>query len=252
MPNDLLAKEPTRRWTDPQFFLGAGVLAISMVGLFVIAGISLKGAGEEMQKYVFAAFVPVLASWVGTVLAYYFSRENFESANRSVRQMVGQISPAEKLASVSVASKMIPRQSMDVLVITPDKPENHLRIIADILAWFDKFKRNRLPVLDEQDRPKYIVHRSMIDKYLTLKMSLSVDAQEQLTFRDLLDEDIEMKRMFESGFTTVSQDSTMADAKTAMEKISDCKDVFVTKSGTKNDPVLGWITELQILESATV
>jgi hypothetical protein len=37
-----------------------------------------------------------------------------------------------------------------------------------------------------------------------------------------------------------------------MERIDDCLDVFVTKNGTKNEPVIAWITNGMITERAEV
>src|SRR5687767_13480546 len=41
----------------------------------------------ETGKYIFAAIVPVVAAWVGTVMAFYFGKENFKAATESVSQI---------------------------------------------------------------------------------------------------------------------------------------------------------------------
>ena len=56
--------------------------------------------------------------------------------------------------------------------------------------------------------------------------------------------------MFKTSFAVVSEDATLADAKAAMESVRDCLDVFVTKSGTKDEPVLGWVTNVLITKCA--
>jgi hypothetical protein len=58
--------------------------------------------------------------------------------------------------------------------------------------------------------------------------------------------------MFEATFETVAEDATLADAKTKMDKLPQCLDIFVTKNGTKNEPIIGWLTNLIIVESAKV
>jgi hypothetical protein len=38
-----------------------------------------------MTRLVFAAVVPLIGTWVGTLLAYNFSRENFEAASQATK-----------------------------------------------------------------------------------------------------------------------------------------------------------------------
>jgi heme/copper-type cytochrome/quinol oxidase subunit 2 len=63
------------------------MIAIALLGLgiIVIGGYNASIANTDIArrefidtaKYVFAAVLPVVAAWVGTVMAFYFGRENF-------------------------------------------------------------------------------------------------------------------------------------------------------------------------------
>jgi hypothetical protein len=44
----------------------------------------------------------------------------------------------------------------------------------------------------------------------------------------------------------VSQDRTLADAKAAMGQLPGCQDVIVTKSVNNTEPVLGWLSNVDI------
>lgn len=68
-------------------FSVAGVAALSIVALAVAAN-SSQAALLQTTQMVFASVLPLLGTWVGTVLAFYFSRENFEAANKSVQDLV--------------------------------------------------------------------------------------------------------------------------------------------------------------------
>lgn len=164
--------------------------------------------------------------------------------------------PDPKLESIPVGLMMIPRADMALLKITSSKPLDQIKIVGDILDTLKREKRNRLPILDESDHPKYMIHRSMIDKFLaqkTIEGGLSADALKQLCFKaDLLDKDEELRKLFETSFATVREDANLADAKIQMDKRESCLDVFVTKNGTKNEAVIGWLTNLIIVESAKV
>lgn len=241
---------------EHRFWLAIVVLAVSIAGVAALAAIVLLRSEElETAKYVFAVVLPLLGTWVGTVLAYYFSRENFESASRSVERMAEKLTPMEKLESIPARLKMIPKAQMVLLNITGDKPLDKIKIVDDILGTFIQKERNRLPILDENDYPKYMIHRSMIDKYLTRKNiegGLSTDQLKKLSLKDLLDDDEKLRKLFETSFVTIKEDANLADAKTEMDKVENCLDVFVTRNGTRNEPVIGWLTNLKITESAKV
>lgn len=247
--------ESTSFW-DPRFLVAIVVLGVSILGVTLLAVIVLSRDSKlGTAQYVLGAVLPLLGTWVGTILAYYFSRENFESANRNVREMVEKLTPMEKLKSIPVRLKMIPKDKMVSLNITRAKPLEKIRLVGDMLKIFKQKERNRLPILDESDRPKYMIHRSMIDRYLTQKNiegGLSADQLRDLSLRNLLDEDATLRELFETSFVTVGEDANLADAKIEMDKVKNCLDVFITTNGTKNEPVIGWLTNLIITESARV
>jgi hypothetical protein len=51
---------------------------------------------------------------------------------------------------------------------------------------------------------------------------------------------------FTSTIAYVARDRTLADAKSAMEAIPGCQDVVVTAGGAKAEPILGWISNVDI------
>ena len=240
-----------RRFLLAIVVLGACIGGVALLALIVL----LRGKELGTAQYVFGAVLPLYGTWVGIVLAYYFSRENFESASRSVERMAEKLTPMEKLESIPARLKMIPKAQMVLLNITGDKPLDKIKIVDDILQTLKRKKRNRLPILDESDYPKYMIHRSMIDKYLTQKNiegGLSTDQLKKLSLKDLLDDDEELRKLFETSFVTIKEDANLADAKFEMDKVGNCLDVFVTRNGTRNEPVIGWLTNLIITESAKV
>src|SRR5258705_11868852 len=65
-------------------------------------GESFKGVKELLN-----ILLPLVGTWMGTILAFYFSRDNFEAANNSVQQMVKQITTDEKLQEFKASDVMI-------------------------------------------------------------------------------------------------------------------------------------------------
>src|SRR3954451_14190864 len=77
----------TRRW------LAQGIVGVSVIGIVVISAVAILAAGSgnraEMSRLVFSSVLPLLGTWVGTVLAFYFARENLQAATDSTLALSG-------------------------------------------------------------------------------------------------------------------------------------------------------------------
>jgi hypothetical protein len=85
--------------------------AIALAGLatIVIVGASFTGKPEtvkESAQLLVSSLLPVFGTWVGTVLAFYFSKENFEAANRGTIDLVRSV--AQRLGSMRVTGNCSP------------------------------------------------------------------------------------------------------------------------------------------------
>src|SRR5437763_16815715 len=86
--------------------------------------------------------------------------------------------------------------------------------------------KGRLPLLDENRRIKYIIHRASIDEFIVANLANAAI----LTMADLLN-DAGMRSMFERTFAVVSRKATLDEARAAMK--GDIRDVFVTSTGSR-------------------
>lgn len=123
--------------------------------------------------------------------------------------------------------------------------------LLDLVKELDLRRLNRLPVLNADGHPMYIIHRSMVDKFIVSQFVSATGGAgpQDLTLADLL-ADQEMKRIFESTFVVVSAQSTLAEAKSAMLTRTGCSDVFVTARGGQDEPVQGWLSNVDIARNA--
>jgi hypothetical protein len=64
---------------------------IASISVLTLAGAAIAGPRTFASKSlnVFSVLLPLLGTWVGTVLAYYFSRQNFENAADALPACVG-------------------------------------------------------------------------------------------------------------------------------------------------------------------
>jgi hypothetical protein len=66
-----------------------------------------------------------------------------------------------------------------------------------------------------------------------------------LTLEDFLAFDDVMNYVHDA-LAFVPSTATLGDAQAAMEKDKDCQDILVTKTGTREGEVLGWLTNIDI------
>jgi hypothetical protein len=198
---------------------------------------------------------------VGTVLAFYFAKDNFEAASRSTKEILGI---EQKLRSIPVKDAMIPIDKIDAFklgasIAVPASGALPARTVAlpasadailvdDALDYLAAKQRNRLPILDANGAGKYVIHVSTLDKFRSRQLRLPANspaAAAKWTLNDLRVNDPDSFKAI-LAWATVGETATLADAKHAMETTPDCIDVLVTKSGKGDSPVVGWLTNIEI------
>jgi hypothetical protein len=225
-------------------WLATIVVLISVVAVGVLGAMAIRHDSTQ-AKDILTMILPMIGTWVGTVLAFYFGKEQLEAATRSVTAIARELTPEEKLRSIKVTEKMIPKNAAYVAKHDPDK-----LTLLDAVAGLDKEKKgNRLPVLTSDDKPRYVIHRSTIDRFIAKAAAGGKTAGElqQLTLDSLIN-DPAFTPSLGNTFAVVPENATLADAKRAMESFPSCQDVFITPTGTSNEPMSGWITNV-IIES---
>jgi len=195
---------------------------------------------------VFGSLLPLLGTWVGTVLAFYFAKANFESAAKNTKDLLGI---TERLRATPVESVMLKMTDPSVIKRTlalSEKPES-LKIAGLVKIMRDN-RRNRLPVLNSDGSPMFVIHLSILTDYISTK-ALSATGESKpvgdLTISDLQTDDAQLYQQILT-WVCVKLGATSAEAKRAMEDVPGCSDVFVTTAGRKSDPAVGWLTNVEI------
>src|SRR4051812_11681067 len=87
-----------------------GVLGMSIAIVAIING-NFDNAKDILQ-ILFATILPLFGTWIGTILAFYFSKENLAAANRTVEHLVNSITSDKKLESIKAKDVMIPIENL--------------------------------------------------------------------------------------------------------------------------------------------
>lgn len=241
-------------------FLSGGIVLL----LIVVACNNLPKTKEDASfaaiKELLGLVLPLVGTWMGTVLAYYFSKNNFEAANRSINAMARQVIGAEqKLQELKVSDVMIkPSFSQVLLMENMEAFENYK--LMDLVKVMTESHSERLPIL-QKDSLKFLflIYRSTIDRFLSdydsglIKLNDgSKPDRANLIMKNIFQSDFKLFK--EISCTThnifISNSATLAEARQIMLDNSICQDVFITKTGNKDEPVEGWVTNTMVIEKS--
>ena len=227
----------TRKW------LAVGIVGASVAGIVVISAIAIALAGSsraETSRLVFSSILPLLGTWVGTVLAFYFARENLQAATESaLRATESTLRLAGIEPGTPVAGVMIPEAGMTAY----DVPANQsvrdvpLRAVRGEMQTLDPPAR-RLPIRNASGAVLYVIHDSTLIAYA--ESVTQTTATLDKTIGDLLDDQYYKDLVEAIGF--VGEKATVAEARALMASIQYCNDIFVTTSGKRDERAIGWLT----------
>jgi hypothetical protein len=155
--------------------------------------------------------------------------------------------PFDEFAATRVVARMIPLK--DIACHHIEKaPLEQLKVI-DLAKRFREARFSRMPFLTEDYRVKLIVHRSMVDRYLAgMITSSKVENIAEISVLDMLRDDAALKTLFESSFAAVGPAARLRDVKAIMASSHEVQDVFVTATGNREDPIIGWVTNTMLAQ----
>ncbi|HEY4786354.1 MAG TPA: hypothetical protein VIH57_09910 [Bacteroidales bacterium] len=228
------------------------IITVAVIGMTITIGIYyLNSSQKEGLDFIGKSLLPLWGTWIGTVLAFYFGKANFEAATKSYQDVIKTLTPEEKIAKLAVKDAMIPFSQIEYLDYDTEKD----KYISDILNY-ERFKKyNRYAIFDQKKVLKFIIHRSTFYQFIAQKVeeNKSNDEIKKLTLQNIIDNsNADIKNMLYKGYNFIAIKASLLDAKIAMDAIPECQDVFVTDTGRTSEPVLGLITNNVILEKAKV
>jgi len=158
-----------------------------------------------------------------------------------------QFYPFNLMSATPAQNRMVRREDM-LCKVLKDAGGSTVGVL-ELLDELDDRHYSRLPFLDETGRLVYIVHRSVLDQFVSRRARSRQLLDNGVSLADVFIEQPYTLVMFSSTAAFVSGEATMADAKMAMESLPGCYDVFVTENGTSSEPVIGWLTDVIIAAS---
>ena len=218
-----------------------GPLTVLLLGALIVG---FSQDRSQASQTVLNSVLPLLGTWVGTVLAFYFAKDNFEAASQSAKELLNM---DERLRSIPAREAMILIEDADTFTIPEGVEPGQVRLQDLVKVMKDK-DRNRLPVLDQKNAPVFIIHLSTLTEFLAEQPEAAAQGwpgRADLTV-DQLKQRAEKLYVKILAWGCIRSTASLAEAKAVMESKPDCSDVFVTPNGRRDQAVLGWITNIEI------
>lgn len=222
--------DSTRKWLAISI-VGASILAV--VAISAVAIVLAGGSRAETSRLVFSSVLPLLGTWVGTVLAFYFARENFQQATESTLRLAGR-ELTTPVTEVMVRAAQIVAYDLSSNEHVADVPLSQVRARMQTFAPPSR----RLPIRNVSGAALYVIHDSTLTAFA--ESVGQTTATLNRTLGDLLDVPQYKELVAAIGF--VAEKATVADARGVMASIKNCNDVFVTATGNRDERATGWLT----------
>jgi hypothetical protein len=226
----------TRQW------IALFTVLFSVVGIVVVAIVALVSANSatrpDTARLIFTSMLPLFGTWVGTVLAFYFVRENLAAATESTLRLSGAFSSSDL-----VTKAMIPLAGIEAAQLESGDDPDAVKLY-DLYAQMQRSGRKRIPILLETQVVRYVVHESTITAYAVSTKTEPTDAAAfAFTVGDLLKSPVGASI---TAIAFVAPTATLAAARASMAAIPGANDVFVTATGQATEPVVGWLTNTML------
>lgn len=234
----------TKESKDQREKLSIIILIGSLAVIVAVGAVAIVIDAKNNALMIFNMLLPMVATWVGTILAFYFGRENFESASKQMQNMATKFSKNPKSEAL-ITAVMKPFDEMVFYTLDSGTKEENVKIkeLQDKLNSYDK--ANRIPIADENKIVKYMIHESSIDKYLAIG-NKNTDSLKQLL--DWWQEKHSVDFISGKAFIIATEKNTLTEIYEKMDELPYCKDVFVTRGGTPLEPSIGWVSNLVLLK----
>lgn len=231
------------------------LLALALIIAFVYLASNNKQVSDKIDTLltgVFTSVLPVVATWVGTVLAFYFGSENFRQAAQSTREVLA----SQQKTTTKVADFMVPYDRIGRVNVSKDEEALTTKML-DVIHIMSEAATRIIVFNKETQTPLYIIRSTtppmpkdwLKPDYKAGPITDDTTPKDPKDIKYISHYLAEGKNKEDAtNFRFVSADATPEDVLALMAK-ERVDDVFVTQDGQKASRVLGWVTASSLRKS---
>lgn len=215
----------------------AGMLIIAVAVLCTMYATTGGKVEPATLMGIFSSVVPVFATWVGAVIAFYFSNESFKQAAQSTNLLMGDTVAKETIDS---PARMIPYDKITKLVLEEPAPsaltEQFSATEGRLPATADEIPMEAVRALFGDTISRVIVFDAR--KWPLLVLRKKLDLAEFGTVADYL----RANGADAKNFRAIVATATVPEARALMTYFK-VADLFVAEHGAVDEPAKGWVPD---------
>ncbi len=142
-----------------------------------------------------------------------------------------------------VRDVMIPVEKIVLYSISKNENESDVHLTT----LYEKFSGivTRLPVVTDELTLKYLIHESILNKFIAKNSLKDKKEPSSLTLQNIV-EDKKFGQLISDSMIFIHPDTPLYEAKLRMEETKHCQDVIITENGTREGKLLGWLPNVDI------
>jgi hypothetical protein len=205
---------------------GAGASEVSPFGITAVAALAGMFSKQATDK-------------LRDVFDNLFKTEKGKGDEQRGDKLAGDLPVSENMLPINkISSHQIPKSGSEKDVNLLDLHGKYGGVVT------------RMPVLNDSGAVRHVIHQSLIYKFISAKSIAASESGMLFDPRSLTLEDFlnfkNMREIVTEAIAFVPETANLEQAKEKMEKISNCQDVFVTETGKRDEPIKGWLTNVDI------
>lgn len=211
---------------------GTFVIGLTAVVLMAALAFRKEPNWETTALSIFTSVLPVFSTWVGTVLAFYFTNESFRQAAQSTQSLTDRT----ETEPITRPGTMIPYERVIRIELTTDEVGDKDPQLAaaqiDLARVNDYFKPPgvvRVILFDNKKRPVFVLRHEFMPTIETgdkLEKYLNSGTNKAIA----------------RNFSWTARTATIQDGRRLLETRR-VTDLFVTEHGRADEPVIGWVPD---------
>jgi len=214
--------------------LGTAGILVTAIAVFIM--LALRPAEVTTYLGIFSTVVPVFSTWVGAVIAFFFSNESFREAARANNALRGDPTDDEP---VTAPHRMIPLDKITGLVL-PETPAGQPR---NALALADALRLGTIRTSYSNTVTRVIVFDRPRFPLLIIRQKLAAALPDDKTVADYRAADSHAADAV--NFRFVPENATVGQARQVLRTYGTV-DLFITPTGRPDEPISGWLTDTQL------
>lgn len=256
-----------------RYNLARWVMVGAFLTMFLLVGAMLATAqinkGIQEAEKAFTVLVPVLAGWVSTVLAFFFSAQSQERTNQLLQSQLDSNAAATARREVQpLSTAMIPAVKIlkKVDLANPDAAPGKLTVgqiaklfgtTTEVVAGVPAGGPVSRLIFVEGGEFRFVMHESALNAYWRqistgengAARDPAADTLEMMLKKELLtDSGRTFGALLTGSFVVQPGSATLKAAKAALDASPGAQDIIVTATGTPKEPLLGWLTNVDLLK----